>query len=325
MRFRLGLIIGGFVSLCAGAALRLDLDAAPGNRRRISVPQPEFFVKVRSGDEVVIDGSGVRLLVMSAASDHAETIVLSGGYVSDARRVTIPTCTWPGTLSRKDRTDAAYAAALGVEWLALPATCGVAGFAEIRNLVGAHPRLMARFDNLAALATIEDTLLMADGILFGRHELAMSLPEDELSRLQKKLFMHCRAAGKMMVAATQALAECGQDTHHSSAAFEDIAAALRCGAHVLMLSSGPAFGAFPVESVAMMERFIRTAECGICPEEVQDTRPAQGAMPIQDVMYLAPQTDLPEFGDRLPLITMRKRSGDLCTPDDGFMTTSPVS
>lgn len=314
--FRLGLVIGGFVNLHAGESLRLDLDAAPGNRRRIPLPQPEFFAQMRPGDEIFIDGGGVRLLVMSAGFDHVETIVLAGGYVSDARRVTMPSCDWPGALTEKDRIDAVYAAALGVDWLALPAVCGAVGFAEIRSLVGARPRLMARLDNSSALATINETLAMADGILFARHDLAMSQPWAELCRMQKKLFMHCSATGKMLVAATQALTECGDATHDPSAILEDAAAALHCGAHVLTLCSSSAAGAFPVENVAMIERFIRAAECGICPEHVHCAMQAQEETRLEDVLHAAPKFALPGIAERLPCMAMKKRSGDLYIQHD---------
>lgn len=319
-RFRLGLVIGGFVNLHAGERLRLDLDAAPGNRRRIPLPQPEFFAQMRPGHELFIDGGGVRLLVMSAGFDHAETIVLAGGYVSDTRRVNVPSCAWPGALTEKDRIDAVYAAALGVDWLALPAVCGAVGFAETRSLVGPRPRLMARLDNSSSLATLDETLAMADGILFARHDLAMSQPWAELCRLQKKLFMHCSATGKIMVAATQALTECNGATYHPSTILEDTAAAMHCGAHVLTLSSSSAAGAFPVENVVMVDRFIRAAECGICPEQVHCAMPAQAPTRHEDVLHAAPQFELPDIAERLSCIEMKKRSGDLYIPDDSHVT-----
>lgn len=328
-RFRLGLIIGGFVSLCAGGRLRLDLDPAPGNRQRIPLPQPEFFEQARPGDEIVIDGGAVRLLITSATPDHAETIVLAGGYVSDARRVAVPASVWPVALTEKDRADAVFAAALGVEWLAVPASCGVGGMAEIRSLIGTSPRLMVRLDNCAAIGTIAEVLAVADGILFARHDLALSRPRDALCRLQKKLFMECSASGKMLVCATQALAEYGHGPvpdaahihSHSHAVFEEAASALGCGAHVLMLSSVSASGAFPVESVARMERFIRTAECGINPEDMNAARAEHAAMPGDDILPFTARFNPPEAGKQLPRTALTKRSCELRAAAAGLILT----
>jgi pyruvate kinase len=310
-QFRLGPIVGGFASLSAGQMLRLDLDASPGNRRRLSVPHPEFFAMARSGDELFIDGGRVRLLVMSAAQSHIDAIVLTGGYVADAKRISIPDSTGPVGLTEKDRADASHAAAMGVDWLALPAGCGSEGFDEARHLAGAEVRLMARLDNPAALAHINETLAMADGIMLARQDLAMSMNRKQICSLQKRLFADCDAAGKIMVAAIQALADCERDANDCYLSVGALTDAVHQGAHVLMLSAGSATGAFPVESVIMMERLIRTAECGLCPEGFMDADRAPAEMQVID----EPES----HWHQPPRIEMRKRSRDPRMPDDSHM------
>ncbi len=321
--FRLGSMVGGFVSLCAGQMLCLELDESPGNSRRIPLPHPEFFRLVRPGDEILIDDGRVRLLVMSAALDHVETIVLAGGYIADAKRVSVPTRTWPAALTEKDRADAVSAAGLGVDWLALSAACGAEGFAEVRSLVGTRPGLMARIDNPAALSRIEEVLGMADGVMFGRHDLSMHMSSDQLIRLQEMLFMKCSASGKILVAAIQQLVEPGHGVNQHNAdpktESEAAMAVLRIGAHVLLLSAGSASGAFPVEHVVTLERLIRNAERSIRRENnpkydrMQEISQIDGAMPPR--LNKGTQGD----GDRLPVIEMQRRSGDLCMPDASHM------
>lgn len=321
--FRLGLMVGGFVSLCAGQVLRLELDDAPGNSRRIPLPHPEFFRLVRSGDEILIDDGRVRLLIMSAALDHVETIVLASGYIADAKRVSIPARTWPAALTEKDRADAVSAAGLGADWLALSAACGPEGFAEVRSLVGTRPGLMARIDNPAALARIEEILAMADGIMFGRHDLAMHMSPEQLIRLQETLFMKCNAAGKMMVAAIQQLVEPGHGVHRHNAdpkiESEEAMAVLRSGAHVLMLSAGSASGAFPVEHVIMLERLIRIAERSIRQQDKPAYGPIQAVSRSDGTMPPGLNQGLQDYETRLPVVEMKKRSGDLCMPDASHM------
>lgn len=313
-QFRLGLIVGGFASLSAGQMLRLDLEASPGNRRRLSVPHPEFLALARPGDEIFIDGGRVRLLVVSTARDHTDTIVLTGGYVADAKRISIPNSPGPVGLTEKDRADASHASAMGVDWLALPASCGSGGFDEARRLAGPEVRLMARLDDPAALAHIDETLAMADGIMLARQDLAMSMNRKQISSLQRRLFADCHAGGKIMVAAIQALADCERDANDCYLSAVTLTDAVHQGAHVLMLSDGSARGAFPVESVIMMERLIRTAECGSCPEDVMEADRTPAGMQAADKAE--------PHRDQFPRIEMRKRSSDPCMPDDSHMPAS---
>lgn len=320
VQFRLGLIVGGFASLGAGQMLRLDLDTSPGSRLRIPVPHPEFFAQVRPGDELFIDDGRVRLLVMSASRDHADTIVLAGGYIADAKRIAVPNSAWPAGLTEKDRADALHAAAMGVDWLALPAMCGVEGFAEARYLAGTGARLMARVDDPGTLAHIDEILAVADGIMLARQDLAASLPGKQISSLQKRLFAQCNAAGKLLVAAIQTLTEGEGSPNDCYLSVGTLTDAVRQGTHVLMLSAGSATGAFPVESVIVMERLIRTAEGGLCPENALDANRAHATMPAAEIPQAIPSAGEPEGGSlQSPRIDTRKRSGDPCMPDDSHM------
>src|SRR5689334_17906674 len=62
-KLRLGDFAAGAVELAAGARFRLDLDPAPGDRHRATLPHPEIFAAVQPGTELLIDDGKVRLKI----------------------------------------------------------------------------------------------------------------------------------------------------------------------------------------------------------------------------------------------------------------------
>src|SRR5438132_1347049 len=48
-KLRVGTFAAGRAELAAGAGFRLDLDAAPGDARRVNLPHPEIFAVVTRG------------------------------------------------------------------------------------------------------------------------------------------------------------------------------------------------------------------------------------------------------------------------------------
>ena len=102
-KLRVGTFAEGRIDLCAGKRLRLDLDAAPGDEGRVTLPHPEIFAVLKSGLEVLLDDGRVRLRVEKAGPDHAETVVLAGTERTDHKGDNIPGVVLPLTaLTRKD-------------------------------------------------------------------------------------------------------------------------------------------------------------------------------------------------------------------------------
>jgi pyruvate kinase len=54
-KFRLGVFARGQIAISAGQRLRLDLDPAPGNSRRVGLPHPEVLRVLKPGAFVVLD------------------------------------------------------------------------------------------------------------------------------------------------------------------------------------------------------------------------------------------------------------------------------
>ena len=72
-----------------GVPFRLDLDAAAGDERRVSVPHPEVFEALAPGLQLLFDDGKVRLTVETCSPRYAQTRVVVGGPMSDRKGLSV--------------------------------------------------------------------------------------------------------------------------------------------------------------------------------------------------------------------------------------------
>lgn len=260
-KLRVGTFVDGRIRLCEGKRLRLDLDTAAGTEGRVTLPHPEVFAALKTGLEVLLDDGRVRLRVEKAGADHAETVVLAGTELSDHKGVNVPGAVVPlKALTAKDHADLEFALALGVDWIAMSFIQRPDDVAEGRKLIAGRAGLIAKIEKPAAIQTLDGIIEMADAIMVARGDLGVELPVEEVPGLQKQIVRSSRAAGKPVIVATQMLDSMVEAPTPTRAEVSDVATAVYDGADAVMLSAESAAGAYPVESVAMMNRIAEQAE-----------------------------------------------------------------
>lgn len=89
-KLRVGKFAEGKVQLVRGQALRLDLDATPGDERRVNLPHPEIIAALEPGMDLLLDDGKLRLRVVTKYADAIDTTVLNGGELSDRKGVNVP-------------------------------------------------------------------------------------------------------------------------------------------------------------------------------------------------------------------------------------------
>lgn len=260
-KLRIGTFAQGSVNLEAGQTIRLDLDKAPGDSKRVSLPHPEIYQALEVGTELLINDGKIRLRVDSFGPDFAETTVMVPGVISDRKGVNLPGVVLPiSPLTEKDRKDLAFALDLGVDWVALSFVQRPEDIAEAKSIVQDQAWIMAKLEKPSAVTSLEEIVGLADGVMVARGDLGVELPPERLPQIQRHIVRVARRLGKPVVVATQMLESMIEAPTPTRAEASDVATAIYAGADAVMLSAESASGKYPLESVTMMNRIACEVE-----------------------------------------------------------------
>jgi len=260
-KLRVGTFAGGRVRLADGAAFRLDLDKAPGDAQRASLPHPEVFAALTPETDLLLDDGNIRLRVEKCDKDFAQTRVINGGNLSDRKGVNVPNAVLPlSPLTAKDRADMAFALDMGADWIALSFVQRPEDVAEARKLIGNRAGVLVKLEKPAAITKLTEIIELSDAVMVARGDLGVEMPPEDVPPLQRRIVSACRAAGKPVVVATQMLESMMRVPVPTRAEASDVATAVYEGADAVMLSAESASGEYPVEAVKMMDRIIRRVQ-----------------------------------------------------------------
>jgi pyruvate kinase len=238
-KLRVGKFEGGRTVLETGSTFLLDRDPTPGDATRVELPHDEIFAAIEPGARLLLDDGKLVLRVVSHSPREITTRVEVGGALSNSKGLNVPDVVLPmAALTEKDRSDLDFAVDQGVDWIALSFVQRPEDLWEARKLIGGKAALMAKIEKPAAIERLEEIVEACDGVMVARGDLGVELPPQQVPPLQKRIVEVSRRMGRPVVVA---------------AMFFDVATAVYDGADAIMLSAESAAGAWPVESVAMMD------------------------------------------------------------------------
>jgi pyruvate kinase len=260
-KLRVGRFADGRVVLETGAPFTLDRSTEPGDATRVELPHPEIFEALEVGARLLLDDGKLVLRVLSVAPDRVETRVEVGGPLSNSKGLNVPDVVVPmAALTPKDRADLDFAVSQGADWIALSFVQRPEDVAEARRLIGGKAALLAKIEKPAAVERLDEILEMADAVMVARGDLGVELPPQRVPIVQKQIVAAARRLGRPVVVATQMLESMIQAPTPTRAEVSDVATAIYDGADAIMLSAESAAGAWPEESVAMMDRIAVAVE-----------------------------------------------------------------
>ncbi len=237
-KLRVGAFEHGSVKLQEGDSFRLDLDPALGGQTRATMPHPELFPTLQPGTEVLLNDGRIRLRVVRHGSDYAETVVVSGGVLSDRKGVNLPGIELPlSALSDKDHKDLAFALELGVDWIGLSFVQRPEDVHEARAIIGNRAGIITKIEKPAAIPVLAEIIAASDAVMVARGDLGVELPPEDVPGLQNRMVRMCRAMGKPVIIATQMLESMTQSPAPTRAEASDVATAVFEGADAVMLSA----------------------------------------------------------------------------------------
>ncbi|HKT16398.1 MAG TPA: pyruvate kinase [Stellaceae bacterium] len=260
-KLRVGTFAEKKVKLVAGKTFRLDLDAAPGNAERASLPHPEVFAALEPGTDLLLDDGNIRLKVEECGENFAVTQIVNGGDLSDRKGVNVPNAVLPlSPLTAKDRSDLAFALDMGVDWIAMSFVQRPEDVAEGRKLIAGRASVLVKLEKPAAITRLGEIVELSDAVMVARGDLGVEMPPEDVPPVQREIVHVCRSTGKPVVVATQMLESMVRNPVPTRAEASDVATAVYEGADAVMLSAETAAGAYPIEAVTMMDRIIRRVQ-----------------------------------------------------------------
>lgn len=265
---RVGKFFGGEAYLKTGDKIRIYMDRVVGDQTKFSVSYPDLINDVKYDSIIKLDSGLIELKVLDKGKNYLMCEVLSGGIIRDGRGLNVPSIRLNRPfLSKKDIEDIKFANKMGIDFLALSFVSTAENILEVNDLLielgNDHIGIIAKIENEIAVQEIDEIINMCEGVMIARGDLGVEIPMERIPGIQKKIINKCLMTGKISVVATELMASMEHQIRPTRAEVSDVANAVLDGADSVMLSGETTIGKYPVESLAMMEKIISSAEIDI--------------------------------------------------------------
>lgn len=249
------------VLLKEGQKFVLDMKAEPGDNKRVTLPHPEIFAALKSGDDLLVNDGYIVLHVDKCNKKEAQTTVKVGGYISSHKGVNLPNTQLPiSAITPKDREDLEFALSIGVDWIGLSFVQSVNDVREAKELINGRAWLISKLEKPSAIDDLDEIIKLSDAIMVARGDLGVECPIQVVPVLQKRIVSSCRKYARPVIVATQMLESMINNPNPTRAEVSDVATAVYDGADTVMLSAETAAGRYPVEAVTMMHKIVSQVE-----------------------------------------------------------------
>lgn len=219
---------------------------------------------VSVGQPLLIDDGEIATEVCEVADGLVRCKVLNEGSIAQRKGINLPASNVSApALSEKDRADALFAADHGVDAIALSFVRQASDVVELRELLASHGHdvpIVAKIEKPQAIQNLGAILREAWGVMVARGDLGVELPLQEVPMVQKEIIAQANRLAKPVITATQMLDSMRRSPRPTRAEASDVANAVLDGTDAVMLSGETAVGRYPVESVQMMDRIVKSTE-----------------------------------------------------------------
>src|SRR5213079_1697040 len=230
-------------------------------RDELPTTYADLATDVRLGARILLDDGLLSVEVTRIAPPRVEGRVEDGGTLTSNKGMNLPGLHVSApALTEKDREDAAHAASVGADYVALSFVRRAEDLAELRGLVPPEMKLVAKIEKATALDDLPRILAASDAVMVARGDLGVELPFEEVPVVQKRLIREANRHGKPVITATQMLESMVHNPRPTRAEASDVANAILDGTDAVMLSAETAVGKYAVEAVRAMDRIIREME-----------------------------------------------------------------
>ncbi|MEA5134939.1 MAG: pyruvate kinase [Candidatus Fimivivens sp.] len=280
---------GGKVILSDGSSFTLTTRDLLGNAQIASVTYQNLPADVSVGTKLLLDDGLIELSVLDVVGDEIHCKVVHGGPISNHKSVNVPGVSLSiPYLSAQDESDILFGIENGFDFIAASFVRCARDILDIRELLDSHKcdsiKIIAKLENAEGVANIDEVLAVSDGIMVARGDMGVEIDFTEIPIIQKRLILHCSAAGKPVITATQMLESMIQHARPTRAEMSDVANAIYDGTSAIMLSGETAAGKFPVEAVQTMAAIAERTEQDINYDKRLRARSAEAHLSVADAI-----------------------------------------
>jgi len=271
IEIRTGLLKDDVVTLVPGELFSLHTEDKPGDVNGVSITYQKLFEEVRKGIPILLDDGAIELEVASVKDGVIICQVIHGGLLGNSKSVNLPeTQLAMSAVSPENRDDIVkelnFAAENDVDYIAASFVQSADDIYKMREILIGKDALIpiiAKIENKAGVANMEEIVDAADGIMVARGDLGVELPLADVPATQKHIIRTTVSNGKPVITATQMLASMEHNPKPTRAEASDVANAILDGTSAVMLSGETAVGKYPLEAMKTLATIALRAEASL--------------------------------------------------------------
>ncbi|MGD2108354.1 MAG: pyruvate kinase [Phycisphaerae bacterium] len=264
-KVRTGTIDPEDATLAAGAGCMITRESMTGTAEKFSTNYPGIVDDVSVSDRLLIEDGSIALRVVEKQPDALVCKCEVGGTLGTHKGLNLPDSDLSlPAVTEKDESDLRWAVANSVDYVAQSFVRRPEDLAALRERLdragGGDVPIVAKIETTQAVAALEEIVEAVDAVLVARGDLGVEMDVWRVPMVQKDIVRRCCRLGKPVIVATQMLQSMVANASPTRAEVSDAANAILDGADALMLSAESAVGAYPVESVRMLNRIALQVE-----------------------------------------------------------------
>lgn len=262
---RTGEFIGGATEFKNGQTSIICTDDIEGTSDRFTITYKELYDDVKTGSIILVNDGQVELVVEKIDGTDIVCKCMNDGTVKNRRGINVPGIELSfDFISEKDKADIIFGCQQDVNFIAASFVRRPQDVLDVKRILVENGKpgiqVIAKIENAEGVEKIDEIIKVADGIMVARGDLGVEVPAEDVPLIQKSIIKKCKAAGKVVITATQMLESMQENPRPTRAEVSDVANAIYDGTDAIMLSGESAQGKYPEESVKVMSKIAMKTE-----------------------------------------------------------------
>lgn len=216
------------------------------------------------GAMILFDDGLLEAEAIAKEGDVLKIRVKVGGILKSNKGINLPNVnvTAP-SYTEKDHEDLMFGLKQNVDYVALSFVRTAEDVRSVKAMLHKmkiNIPIVSKVETPKSVANIKEIIEISDMVMIARGDMGVEVGNHLVPSIQKEIIKSCNEAGKPVITATQMLESMITNARPTRAEASDVANAIWDGTDCVMLSGETASGAYPLETVLMMDQIVKEAE-----------------------------------------------------------------